>query len=60
MGILYNIAFSYYSSTRTTGDSRVFSFDMAGIMSELINYDKRPDGVSDAIAATVAAILEIT
>jgi hypothetical protein len=26
----------------------------------LVNYDRRPDGVSDAIAATVAAILQIS
>ena len=29
-------------------------------MSELVNYDRRPEGVSDVIAATVAAILQIT
>jgi ParB family chromosome partitioning protein len=35
-------------------------YDVAGVMSELVSYDRRPDGVSDAIAATVAAILEIS
>ncbi|MCX5807406.1 MAG: ParB/RepB/Spo0J family partition protein [Proteobacteria bacterium] len=36
------------------------NYDVDGAINELVNYDRRPDGVSDAIAATVAAILQIS
>ncbi|MCX5806850.1 MAG: ParB/RepB/Spo0J family partition protein [Proteobacteria bacterium] len=35
-------------------------FDVNGVMNELVSYDRRPDGVSAEIAATFAAILEIS
>ncbi|MCX5814289.1 MAG: ParB/RepB/Spo0J family partition protein [Proteobacteria bacterium] len=35
-------------------------YDVSGVINELVSYDRRPDEVSDAIAATFAAILEIS
>ena len=35
-------------------------YDVNSVMNELVSYDRRPEGVSDEIAATFAAILEIS
>jgi len=35
-------------------------YDVAGVMSELVNYNRRPEDVSEEIAFTVNAIIEIS
>jgi hypothetical protein len=36
------------------------NYDVNGVMNELMSYNRRPDSVSEEIAATFAAILEIS
>ncbi|MCX5816501.1 MAG: hypothetical protein NTX75_09725 [Proteobacteria bacterium] len=37
----------------------IWGYDVEGVMSVLVSYMRRPDSVSEEIAATFAAIIEI-